>query len=132
MTNETPAPIGHNRPPKPAKVFFHAVCPECSTRFGATHHAQAFCTPAHKTAYNNRILGEGQRIVGMAKAWRAGRSVQDPVLRQAAKEAFSLMCRELDALNATDKAAGRVPALKVFWRRLKTGMLDFQGAINRR
>lgn len=131
MTDAAPAQIGHNQPPKAKTLYPATSCPECSVRFRPTHHRQHFCTPAHKTAYNNRLLGEGQRIVGMAKAWRAGRSIKDPDLRQAAKEAFSQMCRELDELNAQDKKAGRLPALRLFYRRMRAGLLDFQGCLSR-
>lgn len=111
-----------------SKTF--AICPECSARFERKHHRAQFCTPAHGKAYNNRQLAEGQRIVALAKAWRSARSVSDPALKLAGKEAFAMLCRELDALNRGDTEAKRVPALKVFKRRQAAGLLDHQGAVN--
>lgn len=110
------------------KIF--ATCPECGLRFERKHHRAQFCTPAHSKAYNNRQLAEGQRIVAMAKAWRMARSIKDPELKQAGKEAFGMLCRELDALIAEDAKAGRVQALKVFRRRQLAGLLDHQGPLN--
>lgn len=110
--------------------FFRA-CPECGLKFEVKHHRAQFCTPAHSKAYSNRQLSEGQRIVGLAKAWRAGRNTSDPVLKQAAKDAFTQLCRELDGLNQADTAEGRVPALKVYRRRQVAGLLDHQGVLNR-
>lgn len=107
------------------------ICPECGEKFEVRHHRAQFCTPAHSRAYNNRQLAEGQRIVALAKAWRMARSTSDPAMKAAGKEAFSMLCRKLDALNAADREAGRVPALKVFMRRLRAGLLDFQGVLNR-
>lgn len=106
------------------------TCPECGQKFVAKHHRAQFCTPAHSRAYNNRQLAEGQRIVAMAKAWHMARSTSDPALKAAGKDAFSQLCRELDALNQADAAAGRMPALKVFRRRQAAGLLDHQGAVN--
>lgn len=104
-----------------------AICPECGSRFERKHHRAQFCTPAHSRTYNNRQLAEGQRIVALAKAWRAGRSVKDPGLKQAAKDAFGQLCRELDILNRQDAEAGRVAALRVYRRRQAAGLLEFQG-----
>lgn len=109
----------------------HRTCPECGLQFAVKHHRAQFCTPAHSRAYNNRQLAEGQRIVALAKAWRAGRNTADPALKQAAKEAFGQLCRELDALNQGDAEAGRVPALKVYRRRQLAGLLDYQGPLAR-
>lgn len=107
------------------------TCPECGVQFAVTHHRAQFCSPAHSKAYNNRQLAEGQRIVAIAKAWRAGRDAKDPHMKQAAKDAFGQLCRELDALNAGDRAAGRMPALKVYRRRQLAGLLDYQGPLAR-
>jgi len=119
-----PAKIGHNNPPKPAKTYPALVCPECGERFTPTHHRAVFCSPAHAKAHNNRALAEGQRIVGLAKAWRAGRSTSDPKLKAAAKEAFGQLCRELDLLSSVDKAAGRMHPTELFRRRSIWGLLD--------
>jgi hypothetical protein len=107
------------------------TCPECAQRFTATTARKLYCTPACSKAYNNRHIAEGQRIIGLAKAWRAGRSIKDPALRQAAKDAFSQLCRELDALVSDDTAAGRMHPTKVYARREARGLLDHQGVINR-
>lgn len=107
-----------------------ATCPECGSRFEKKHHRAQYCSPAHSKAYNNRHIAEGQRIVALAKAWRATRNTSDASLKQAGKEAFAMLCRELDALNRADHDAGRVPALKVFKRRQAAGLLDHQGAVN--
>lgn len=105
-----------------AKNFM--TCPECGVRFEQKHHRAQFCSPAHAKAYNNRNIAEGQRIVALAKAWRMSRSVSDPALKAAGKEAFSQLCAELDMLNAGDKEAGRMPALKVYRRRSIAGLLE--------
>lgn len=105
----------------------HAVsltCPECRVRFVRGHGRQQFCTPEHSKLYNNRSLKEGQRIVGIAKAWRMGKDASDPELKKAAAEAFGQLCRELDALNRADREEGRLPALRVFRRRQVAGLLD--------
>ncbi|CAB4198829.1 hypothetical protein UFOVP1324_56 [uncultured Caudovirales phage] len=132
MTDTAIAEIGHNHPPRAKTRYPATTCPECSGRFRPEHHRQHFCTPEHKRAYSQRLLGEGQRIVGLAKAWRMSRNGHAPELKAAGREAFSMMCRELDALNARDKEAGRMSALRVFYRRVKNGLMDFQGAVNRR
>lgn len=117
------------------KLFL--ICPECGSRFEAKHHRAQFCSPAHTKAYNNRQLAEGQRIVAIAKAWRMGKDIyrnkspESAGLRQAAKDAFSQLCSELDMLNAGDREAGRVPALKVYRRRQIAGLLDYQGPLAR-
>lgn len=103
------------------------ICPECSARFEQTHHRALFCSPAHSKAYNNRQLTEGQRVVAMAKAWRAMRNTRDPKLKEAGRSAFAQLCAELDILNQNDAAAGRQPALKLYERRKRAGLLDFQG-----
>lgn len=105
------------------------ICPECSARFEQTHHRALFCSPAHSKAYNNRQLTEGQRVVAMAKAWRAMRNTRDPKLKEAGRSAFAQLCAELDILNQNDAAAGRQPALKVYADRKRAGMLDFQGPL---
>jgi len=107
------------------------ICPECGAQFAAEHHRKLFCTPAHSKAYNNRLLAEGQRIIGLAKAWRAARSIKDPALRQAGKDAFSQMCRELDALTSADLAAGRAHPTRMHAHRGSFGFLDHQGVLNR-
>lgn len=109
----------------------HRLCPECGSSFEVKHHRAQFCSPAHSRAYNNRQLAEGQRIVALAKAWRQGRNKQTPGDKQAAKDAFAQLCRELDALNQGDAAAGRVPALRVYRRRQAAGLLDHQGPLSR-
>lgn len=124
----TTADIGHNRPPKRGPRL---LCPECGCVFVAQHHRALFCSPAHSKAYSNRQLSEGQRIVALAKAWRMSRGAKDADKKEAGKEAFFMLCRELDALNAADKQAGRLPAWKVFLSRLRCGMLDHGGVLSR-
>lgn len=123
----TPAK-GHNRPPR---SYGRHVCPECGEVFTAFSARAQFCTPAHSKAYSNRLLAEGQRIIGLAKAWRAARSIKDPALRQAGKDAFSQMCRELDALTALDLDAGRLHPTKLYLRRERAGLLDHSGVLSR-
>lgn len=106
------------------------TCPECSVRFLAAHHRQMFCTPAHSKAYSNRQLAEGQRIVAVAKAWRMSRNAKS--MKAVGAEAFQMLCQELDALNAADAKAGRMPAVKVYARRKAAGVLEHQGPVNRR
>lgn len=111
-----------------AKTFL--TCPECGARFERKHHRAQFCNPVHARAYNNRNITEGQRLVAIAKAWRLGRNTSDPALKQASKEAFAQMCRELDVLVQDDAANGRVSALKVYRRRQLAGLLDYQGPMS--
>lgn len=103
------------------------ICPECGGTFEPQHHRAQFCSPAHAKAYNNRQLARGQRLVGLAQAWRLGRHFgpsADPELKAAAAQAFRDLCRIADEFNAEDRAEGRVPALKVYRRRQTAGLLD--------
>lgn len=97
------------------------VCPECGKRFvyiraGRPGAAPLFCTPEHKKAYFNRDNSLATHII-LAKAWRQGRHKKggDAV----AKYAFAEFCIAIDAANAADKAAGRLPALEVLRARYK-------------
>ncbi|WCD56220.1 hypothetical protein [Caulobacter phage BL94] len=126
MKNTAFTPLG-NSTVSTSKIFL--TCPECGQKFEAKHHRASFCSPAHRNAYNNRQLAEGQRIVAIAKAWRQSRSTSDKSLKEAGKAAFSQLCRELDMLNAADFEHGRMSALKVYRRRLAGGLLDHQGPL---
>lgn len=126
-----PASLGHNNPPR-ERFLFRRDCPECGQQFGTNHPVKSFCTPGHKVAYNNRQIAEGQRIVGLAKAWRAARSSKDPIIRQAGKDAFSDMCRELDALIADDRTRGNMHPARLFHQRQRLGLMDNNGALTRK
>lgn len=89
---------------------------------------KVFCCPAHKKAYHNRDLAVGGSLVILAKAWRQGRHRKaDPLMREAAKYAFSEFCLALDRATADDRASGRAPALEVL-----TGRYRRQGIIGSR
>ena len=102
------ASIGHNQPPadKPAKRrrTTPCTCGECGVRFQATRVDAQFCSPAHKTAFHNRMKGRSAAIA-YAMAWRGGRGGND-----VAKVAYGELCRLLDRYNAEDRAAGRPSA----------------------
>lgn len=108
------------------------TCPECGNRFPQTHHRQQFCIAAHGRAYNARVMSEGISVMGLAKAWRAARSQSDPALREAGKEAFILLCRQLDASNSADRDAGRLHPTRMYLRRQAAGLMDHAGALARR
>lgn len=94
-------------------------CPECGAKFALTHHRQVFCTPAHKSAYFAREKVRGQKIAGVALAWRLGRNTSKPALRRVSSDAMADLCRLLDMFAAEDHAAGRPNGLEVLYRRQK-------------
>lgn len=102
------------------------TCPECGRRFAAGHHRQQFCTKAHQVAYGNRMMAEGQAVMALAKAWRAGgtRMKKDADLNAAAKEAFILLCRLVDESNTNDRLANRIHPTRMFLKRKAAGLLD--------
>jgi hypothetical protein len=100
------------------------ACPECGEAFRPAHHRQQFCSPEHAKVFNNRQLARGQKLVGLALAWRQARSTKDPDLKEAGKAAFMQLCRLLDAYAAEDVKAGRLNAVRLFRRRVAAGLLD--------
>jgi len=62
--------------------------------------------------------------MGLAKAWRAGRSIADPELKAAAKEAFIMLCRALDESNTQDRLAGRIHPTRMYLKRKNAGLLE--------
>ena len=107
--SEVPTPA--HRPLKPV-----AVCPECGARFAASHPLYTFCTPAHKRAWNNRMLARGGSLMLLMQAWRQGRHKKGD---GAAKYAFTELCIAIDEASAEDRAAGRPPALEVLRNRYR-------------
>lgn len=106
------------------QAYPRLACPECGETFRPTHHKQQFCTPAHKKAHGNRQLARGQKVLGLAPAWRQARSTKDPELKAAGKAAFTQLCRQLDAYGSEDVAAGRLNAVRLYRRRVAAGLLD--------
>ncbi len=110
------------------------VCPECGEVFQSTHHRQAFCTPAHKAAFQDRDRVRGRQMAQLVLAWRMGRNVkikkgEEPSKvqarkRSAAKSAFSELCRLADKFNAEDVAAGRPGALHTIQVQAAMGFRD--------
>ena len=100
-----------------------STCPECGARFRPAQIRQLFCAPACKKAHANRQLGRA-RVVALAQAWRAGRHASDPKDKEAASEAFGELCRALDAINAEDRAAGRLGPIRLYRRRKAVGLFD--------
>jgi hypothetical protein len=78
------------------------VCCECGAEFVPNRPQQQFCTPKHKTEFQNRAAAEGRALVALAKAWRAKRGSGE-----TAKAAFKEFVSILDLFNAQDRAAGR-------------------------
>jgi len=105
--------------PKPS-----ITCPECGLKFPQAHHRQLFCIPAHGRAYNKRVEGESMKIMGLAKAWRAARSAPVGPLREAGKDAFVMLCREIDASNSADHKAGRMNPTRLYTIRQARGLLE--------
>lgn len=106
-----------------AKLF--RTCPECGVRFELKHHRAQFCTPEHAKVFNNRELARGQKLIGLAKAWRGARSIKDGAVREAGKSAFIEMCRYVDACNAEDRerTGGGVHPTNLYRRRVAAGSL---------
>lgn len=65
---------------------------------------KAFCFPACRDAFHNRMSKRGRVAMPLALAWRGGRGSKD-----VAKAALKELCAYLDACNAEDRAAGRPP-----------------------
>ena len=106
------APTPANRPPKPV-----ALCPECGARFVTSHPLYTFCTPAHKRAWNNRMLKRGGSLMLLMQAWRQGRHKKgDPLPAYA----LALLCAAIDEASAEDRAARRPSALEVLRNRYRT------------
>lgn len=117
----TAAAIPASRPALKARS-----CAECGETFIPNSYQQQFCSPAHKTAFQNRAAVEGRAILALAKAWRAGRNVkgsgEDAEKRKAvASRALSEMCAILDSFMADDAAAGRPNPLEYAGRLLANG-----------
>lgn len=85
-------------------------CAECGACFQPKQHKQAFCQPAHATAWHNRAAKRGKLLVPLLMASREGRS--DPT----AKWALSEYCRLAGIYRDEDKAAGRMSALNFLKR----------------
>lgn len=107
-----------------ASTYPLLTCPECGEAFSPTHHRQQFCTQTHSKTFNNRQLTRGQKVTGLALAWRQSRSTKDPELKAAGKAAFTQLCRLLDRYGSEDVQAGRLNAVRLYRRREAAGLLD--------
>ena len=77
------------------------ACPNCGVVAPAK---KAFCAPACRDAFHNRMSKRGRVAMPLALAWRAKRGSGD-----VAKSAFKELCAYLDACNAEDHKSGRPP-----------------------
>lgn len=75
------------------------LCPGCGA---AVPGHKAFCEPACRTAFHNRMSKRGRVAMPLALAWRGKRGSGD-----TAKAAFRELCELLDHYNAEDRKAGR-------------------------
>jgi hypothetical protein len=121
-------------------TIFKRSCPECAQGFATPRVNKLFCSSPCQIKHNNRQLQRGQRLVSLAQAWRAGKDIARPdksknpsaeakALKTAAKEAFDSMCRELDAMTAEDRAAGRMHPTALYLKRERIGLLDHSGVL---
>lgn len=92
------------------------MCPECRATFSPKDNRCTFCCEEHRRVYHNRDLSLGGPNMILAKAWRLGRHKKGNAV---AKNAFVDFCTALDAANAADKEAGRMPAIKVLENRYR-------------
>lgn len=115
MTDQAPAPIGHNKAPaRKVRQFWH-TCPECGERFTAASEAR-FCSDAHKNAFHNRSAKRGKVAMPLLLAWRMGRGGGD-----AAKYAFAELCALADKWNAEDRKEGRAPMSAFIAPKMQSG-----------
>lgn len=92
------------------------VCPECAEEYTTDKVDQSFCGASCKADFHNRSSKIGRVLVPLAQAWRAGRNAKGGTakaraLRASAARAFGDMCAAIDAANADDNKAGRMPKL---------------------
>lgn len=89
------------------------TCPLCGEPFIATNGRSAYCTPAHRIAFDRLWEARGKILGPLAAVWRTGKR------GRTADRAYALaeLCRLLDLYAAEDKAAGRRPDVVVARRR---------------
>lgn len=98
-------------------------CAECGGEFRARQYNQLFCTPRHRTAFNNRWLARGFALAPLYAAARAtrGGSRGDRVTgRLARADAERLVQR----WKEEDAAAGRMSAIDYAAVRYRFGMVE--------
>lgn len=100
------------------------TCPECGEVFVTEHPRKLFCKAACSKAYANRELVRGQSMVGLAKAWRAGRGRGKAADREAARVAGVELMRMIRRFIDEDKAQGRGDPVELFRARSVRGLLD--------
>lgn len=82
-------------------------CQECGKDFSANRPQQAFCCPAHKTAFHNRSMKRGKVMIPLLMTWQSVRGApgsEEAEVRAYARarvEELSMLWRE------EDKGAGR-------------------------
>lgn len=79
------------------------LCPECAAP--VTGKAK-YCSPAHKQAFNNRLLKMGKELTPLLLGWRAGRG-SGPI----PKAAFAAMIQLADKFNSELREDGCPPML---------------------
>jgi endogenous inhibitor of DNA gyrase (YacG/DUF329 family) len=81
------------------------ICPNCGgkvERKSKRGPPPTFCGKACKRAMNNRLLGEGQTIIGLLKAWRVDRGQGE-----IATTCFAQAIEALDLHISRDREANR-------------------------
>ena len=91
-------------------------CAECGASFTKARAWSAFCSPACRTASNDRDRVQGRALVKLGKAMRLARNVKGSSpeaveLRAVGAWAFNEMCALLDDYAREDVKAGRPSAL---------------------
>ena len=81
------------------------VCPECGAGFIAHHGRQAFCSSAHKAAFEARNASRGKIVLPLLQVFRKGKRGRS----EATAYAFSQICALADLWNEQDRLAGRRP-----------------------
>ncbi len=82
-------------------------CPECMEAFKPQDQRQLFCTPAHRTAWNNRATVRGRVLTPYVLAARVTRDGTRGN-REAGKHAAQVRHRLIQGYVEEDRAAGRM------------------------
>lgn len=96
---------GISAPQTPGKA--RPLCPECLQPFERHHPGQLFCTPAHRTAWNNRATVRGRVLTPLsmvARITRDGSRGDQATGKRAARERNALIQRWMEE----DRDAGRM------------------------
>lgn len=91
-------------------------CQNCGSQVPAH---KAFCAPACRDAFHNRMSKRGRVAMPLALGWRAGRGSGG-----MAKGALRELCAYLDHCNAEDRAAGRPPMAELLGFRVRNGEMS--------